>query len=98
MVLVVADIGVRDSSCDGRLLYQPVEQHSPRSGRAAVEAEGKFVEIVVKVPWIYRPMMGAKQPPFEQRSNPMHARQGPVCRGLRSQEDERNMSKSFVLE
>src|SRR5512141_1418047 len=97
MVLAIADIGVRDSSCDGRMLYPPVEQHAPRSGRPAVEAEGKFVEIVVKVPWIYRPMMGAKQPTFEQRSNPMHARQGLVCRGLRSQKDERNMSKSFGL-
>ena len=64
-MFIVANVGVGDWRGEGGLLYQPVEQHSAGSRRAAVKAEGELVKVMVNVSGIYCPVVGAKQPPFE---------------------------------
>ena len=96
MVLVVANVGVGHGRCDGRLLNQPIEQHASRPRGSAVEAEGKFVEVVVDMPGIYRAVMGAQQPTLEQRGNTVNARQRLVSRNLGAEEDVRIVIESLI--
>ena len=64
-MFIVANVGVGNWCRDGGLLYESVEQHSTRTGCAAVKSEGELVEVIVKVSGVYCPVVGAKQPPFE---------------------------------
>ena len=64
-MFIVANVGVGDWRGEAGLLYQSVEQHSAGSRRAAVKAEGEFVEVIVDVSRIYCAMVGAKEPAFE---------------------------------
>ena len=44
------------------LLQEAIEQVATCSGSAAVEAEGKFIEVIVQVLMAHSSMMGAHQP------------------------------------
>ena len=58
-----------------RELEDSVEQHPAGAGLAPVEPEGEFVEILLKVLGAGRSLMSARQPSFDQGSDPVHARQ-----------------------
>ena len=96
MVLVDANVGIGHRCRDGGLLDQPIEQYASRPRGASVEAEGKFVEIVVHMPGINRAVMGAEQPTLEQSRDTVNARQWLVRRNLGSEDDVRIVIESFV--
>ena len=56
------------------------EEQASTAGVAAVESKGEFVEIGVQMLRCNRPLVGAEQPAFEQRSNAMHPWHENVCR------------------
>ena len=58
-----------------RLLREPKEVLPTAFGFSAVEAEGKFIQIVVKVLVTDGALMGLHEPAFEQRENAVDAGQ-----------------------
>jgi len=97
-MVIVTNVGVGCGLGDGGLLEQPVEQHSSRTRTSAVEPEGEFVEVVVNMARIDRPVVSTEQPAFEQRRHPVHTRKGFMRRGTRTQNDEWIVCKTFLFE
>ena len=62
------------------MLQQSEEEQASAAGVAAIETEGKFIEIGIQMLGCDRSLVGAEQPAFEQRSNAMNPRQGNVRR------------------
>ena len=56
------------------LLQEAIEQLASRSRSAAVEAEGKFIEVIVQMLMAHGSMMGAHQPALKEGNDVMHAR------------------------
>ena len=52
-------------------LHQPVEEQAPPPGAPAVAPEGELFEMGLHVLWRYRSLVGACQPPFELRCDPV---------------------------
>jgi hypothetical protein len=50
----------------------PVEHQPAAAGAAAVEAEHELVEVADQVGDLDRALVGAQQPPFDQRGDPVH--------------------------
>ena len=57
------------------LFDQPVEEHAPMRGLAAVEPEREFVKISLQVFCFERSLVRAHQPAFNQRGDAVYARQ-----------------------
>src|ERR1700677_3071519 len=71
----------RRRDLDG-LLGESIEEFAPRGRGSPVEPEGKFVEVILKVVFIYRSLVCSEQPSFEQGNNAMNAGKdmfGVVC-------------------
>ena len=62
------------------MLQKPEEEQAAAAGVAAIEAEGKFVQIGIQMRGCHRSLVGAEQPALEQRSNAMNPRQQHVRR------------------
>jgi hypothetical protein len=62
------------------MFQKPQEEQTSATGVAAIEAEGKFVEVGIQILCGNRPLVGAEQPAFEQRSHAMNRRHGNVGR------------------
>ena len=57
------------------LLSQSIEQFAPRFGAAAIEPKGELIQVIVQMLYSNCPLVGAKQPSFQQRDHTMDARQ-----------------------
>ena len=62
------------------MLQQTEKEQAATARVATIEAEGEFIDIGTQMRGCNRPLMGAEQPAFEQRSNPMYPRHGNVRR------------------
>ena len=58
------------------LLEESVEEEAAVTRAAAVEAEGELVEVVVELLRADGALVGAEQPAFQKRGDPVHARVG----------------------
>jgi len=65
------DLIIGDGIGDHSLLKQPVEKQTARARSAPVEPKGKLIEIVVELSRLYCPLVGAQQPPFQERGDAM---------------------------
>lgn len=61
-------------SVDG-LTYETVEQQSASAGRASIEAEGEFVQVVRQVLLGDRALMGSQEPAFEEGGDAVYGRE-----------------------
>jgi hypothetical protein len=59
--VLVADGVMADSQ-----LEHPVEHQSPAARATAIEAEHELIEVRGQVGLVYRPLVGAQQPPLGQ--------------------------------
>ncbi len=64
--VLVADRWVADGE-----LEDPVEQQAAAAGAAPVEAEHELVHVAGQVGGFRRALMGAQQPPLDQRGDPV---------------------------
>ena len=55
-----------------------VEHHSPAAGTVTIEAGHELVQVAEQVGLVHRALVGAQQPPFRQRGDPVHRGQQPV--------------------
>ena len=57
------------------LLHEPVKQLPAMAGGAPIEPERELIQVVVQMGPGHGALMGPEQPPFQERHDPMHARQ-----------------------
>jgi hypothetical protein len=58
----------------GELEYA-IEDKAAATGSAAVEAEDELIEVAGQVGLFHRALVGAEQPPLDERSHAVHAGQ-----------------------
>ena len=72
-------LGIGDQLMKGQRMHgntlfdQPKEEHTPMGGFAAVEPEGKFVEVGLKMIFFIGALMRAHQPAFNQCGHTVYA-------------------------
>lgn len=101
MVLAATAANALDNILVGRgfhghgVLHQPVEELASTARCAAVEPERELVAVTIQVSWTDRALVGAKNPPLQERRNTMTAGQQVTRRHLGPLEDSNLVSISF---
>ena len=95
VLLPALEISVGDRINLHCLLQEAIEQVATCSGSAAVEAEGKFIEVIVQVLMAHSSMMGAHQPALKEGNDVMHSRQELAWRFFASLEENDLMDVAF---
>lgn len=78
------------------MFQQPVKEQAAGARGTAVEAEGKFVEVVVELMRLHRALVSTEQPTFQQRGDSVYAGQRHMC-GILGAEKDRFVADEAVL-
>ena len=65
------EVSVADGPVADGELEDPVEHQAAAAGSATVEAEHELVEVAGQMGGVHRALVGAQQPPLDQRRDPV---------------------------
>ena len=65
----------QDRGNPDRLLNKSIKQFASRFGSSTIEAESKFIQIIVQMRYLNGSLMSSQQPSFQQRNNSIGQRQ-----------------------